>query len=141
MPRLLCLLALLLAVPALPAAAQARVDRLTVIDERVGDGHIALEGMHASVTYTGWLYDPTQPEDKGRQFDASMDPEAPFVMRIGSQRLIRGWNEGLIGMRIGGKRRLLLPPEDGYGAQGAPPVIPPYASLVFEIELHALEQR
>ncbi|MFC4727231.1 FKBP-type peptidyl-prolyl cis-trans isomerase [Coralloluteibacterium thermophilus] len=141
MPRLLVLAALLFAIPALPAAAQARVDQLTIIDERVGEGHMALEGMHASVTYAGWLYDPTQPDQKGRQFDASLDPENPFVMMIGSRRLIRGWNEGMIGMRIGGKRRLLLPPEDAYGAQGAPPAIPPYASLVFEIELHDLEQR
>ncbi|MBS7457512.1 FKBP-type peptidyl-prolyl cis-trans isomerase [Coralloluteibacterium stylophorae] len=135
---LLLLLALL---APLAASAQDRVQQFTIIDDRVGDGFVALEGMHAAVTYTGWVYDADAPDHKGRQFDASMDPDNPFVFRIGTRRVIRGWNMGLPGMRIGGKRTLLLPPEDAYGAEGAPPMIPPYASLIFEIELHGLEQR
>ena len=82
----------------------------------------------------GWLYDPTRPEQKGAQFETSVG-RAPFAFTLGIGQVIRGWDQGVTGMKVGGLRRLVLPPELAYGAGGSPPVIPPNATLVFEIEL------
>ena len=84
--------------------------------------------------YTGWLYDPGRTEAKGSQFETSVG-RTPFAFTLGAGAVIRGWDQGVAGMRVGGLRRLILPPELAYGGAGSPPVIPPNATLVFEIEL------
>jgi FKBP-type peptidyl-prolyl cis-trans isomerase len=91
-----------------------------------------------TVNYTGWLYAPTQPEQKGQQFDTSIG-RTPFVFVVGAGRVIQGWDRGVPGMRVGGLRRLVIPPDLAYGAQGAPPNIPPNATLVFDVELLAVQ--
>jgi len=104
-------------------------------DLRVGDGAEATAGQRLTVHYTGWLYDPTQPEQKGRRFDSSAG-KAPFTFTLGAGRVIRGWDQGVVGMRVGGQRRLIISPSLAYGSQGAPGgSIPPNATLVFDIEL------
>jgi FKBP-type peptidyl-prolyl cis-trans isomerase FkpA len=102
-------------------------------DLRVGTGAEAVAGRSLAVNYTGWLYDPGQAESKGRQFDSSVGRQ-PFVFRLGAGGVIRGWDQGLVGMRVGGARRLVIPPELAYGASGSGP-IPPNATLVFDVEL------
>ena len=92
-------------------------------------------GRSLSVHYTGWLYDPTQPEQKGRQFDTSAGG-APFSFTLGVGQVIPGWDRGAVGMKVGGQRRLIIPPNLAYGSQGgAGGLIPPNATLVFDIEL------
>lgn len=85
------------------------------------------------MNYSGWLYDPSQAESKGQRFDTSIG-RAPFAFQLGAGRVIRGWDQGLVGMRVGGQRRLVIPPDLGYGSQGNGP-IPPNATLVFDVEL------
>lgn len=94
----------------------------------VGDGDEAVVGRKVTVHYTGWLTD-------GTKFDSSLDRKDPFRFPLGGGRVIRGWDEGVQGMKIGGKRKLTIPPQLGYGAAGAGGVIPPNATLVFEVEL------
>ena len=103
-------------------------------DVRVGTGADAVPGRRLSVHYTGWSYDPARPEQKGTQFETSVGRQ-PFAFTLGIGQVIRGWDQGVAGMKVGGLRRLTLPPELAYGAGGSPPVIPPNATLVFEIEL------
>ncbi len=93
-----------------------------------GDGAVAEKGNQVSVHYTGWLTD-------GSKFDSSVDRNDPFQFGLGRGMVIRGWDEGVAGMKVGGKRKLTIPPQLGYGAQGAGGVIPPNATLVFEVEL------
>lgn len=102
-------------------------------DLRVGTGAEAVAGRTLTVHYTGWLYGPMQPEQKGEQFDTSAG-RGPFVFVLGVGRVIPGWDRGVVGMRVGGIRRLIIPPELAYGAQGAPG-IPPNSPLVFDVEL------
>ena len=97
-------------------------------DMVVGSGKMAEPGMNVSVHYTGWLTD-------GTKFDTSLDRNQAFQFQLGAGMVIRGWDEGVKGMRIGGKRKLTIPPDMGYGAQGAGGVIPPNATLVFDVEL------
>lgn len=94
----------------------------------VGDGAQAGSGNRVQVHYTGWLVD-------GTKFDSSIDAGSPFTFTIGAGRVIRGWEEGVAGMRVGGTRKLIIPPQLGYGAQGFPPVIPENATLIFDVEL------
>jgi FKBP-type peptidyl-prolyl cis-trans isomerase FkpA len=101
---------------------------LKYVDENVGDGAIAEKGKSVSVHYTGWLTD-------GTKFDSSVDRGQPFSFTLGAGQVIRGWDEGVAGIKIGGKRTLLIPPELGYGARGAGGAIPPNATLLFEVEL------
>ena len=106
----------------------------------VGTGTAATTGRLMTVNYTGWLYDPTAAEQKGRQFDSSLSAGRPFQFTLGAGAVIRGWDQGVVGMRVGGRRRLVIPPELGYGAQGAGQgTIPPNATLVFDIELLNLQ--
>jgi FKBP-type peptidyl-prolyl cis-trans isomerase len=87
------------------------------------------------VHYTGWLYDAGAADKKGTKFDSSKDRNEPFEFPLGAGQVIRGWDEGVKGMKVGGKRVLTIPPEMGYGARGAGGVIPPNATLLFEVEL------
>jgi FKBP-type peptidyl-prolyl cis-trans isomerase len=104
-----------------------------------GDGAMAEIGHTAVVHYTGWLYDPEAPMNRGEKFDSSVDRGAHFRFPIGAQRVIQGWDKGVEGMRIGEVRELTIAPEMGYGERGAGGVIPPGATLVFVVELADLE--
>ena len=101
---------------------------LKYYDFEVGDGAEATAGQSVAVHYTGWLSD-------GTKFDSSLDRGQPFVFLLGASQVIPGWDEGVAGMKVGGQRQLLIPPDLGYGEQGAGGVIPPNATLVFEVEL------
>jgi len=105
---------------------------LQIIDVKEGTGASPKSGQTCVMHYTGWLYENGQ---KGKKFDSSVDRNEPFEFPIGQGRVIKGWDEGVATMKIGGKRTLLIPPELGYGARGAGGVIPPNATLVFEVEL------
>ncbi len=107
---------------------------LQKIDVVEGSGAEARAGR-VRVHYTGWLNDPSKPEGKGRKFDSSVDRGQPFEFRLGAGEVIRGWDEGVAGMKVGGKRTLVIPPDMGYGSRGAGGVIPPNATLVFDVEL------
>ena len=104
-------------------------------DTTIGTGAEATSGQQISVHYTGWLYDPAAPENKGRKFDSSRDRGQPFEFTLGVGQVIGGWDQGFAGMKVGGSRTLVIPPELGYGARGAGSVIPPNATLLFEVEL------
>ena len=101
-------------------------------DTVLGSGEEAQPGQSVSVHYTGWLYDDGA---KGAKFDSSKDRNDPFAFELGAGMVIRGWDEGVQGMQVGGTRVLVIPPELGYGARGAGGVIPPNATLMFEVEL------
>ena len=101
---------------------------LVIEDLALGEGDVAAAGQRVTVHYTGWL-------TNGSKFDSSKDRNDPFMFGLGQGQVIRGWDEGVQGMKIGGKRKLTIPPELGYGARGAGGVIPPNATLVFEVEL------
>lgn len=104
-------------------------------DSTVGEGAVATAGQRVTVHYTGWLYnDGTQ----GAKFDSSKDRNDPFVFHLGAGMVIRGWDEGVAGMQVGGKRTLIIPAALGYGARGAGGVIPPNATLKFDVELLAV---
>jgi len=117
------------------ARQAAEAEGLKITDLTVGTGAPATVGALVRVLYTGWLLDATAPEGKGAKFDSSVDRHEPFVFQLGKQRVIRGWDLGVAGMQAGGKRRLVIPATLGYGARGAGTVIPPNATLVFEVEL------
>jgi FKBP-type peptidyl-prolyl cis-trans isomerase FkpA len=120
--------------------AVAAPAELQKIDIRKGTGEGISQGQVAVVHYTGWLYDPTATEQKGAKFDSSRDSGVPFSFTIGHGDVIRGWDEGVQGMQPGGQRRLVIPPALGYGELGAQNVIPPKATLVFEIELLEIQE-
>jgi FKBP-type peptidyl-prolyl cis-trans isomerase FkpA len=108
---------------------------LQYIDITPGTGAEAHSGQHVRVHYTGWLHDPSAEGERGRKFDSSKDRGQPFSFGLGQGQVIGGWDEGVQGMQVGGTRVLTIPPELGYGARGAGGVIPPNATLVFEVEL------
>lgn len=116
-----------------------RIAELRRIDERNGTGAVASPGSDVTVHYTGWLYDEKAPNQRGTKFDSSVDRGEPLTFLLGAGRVIRGWDEGVAGMRVGGRRVLMIPPEYGYGRQGAGGVIPPHGSLVFDVELLAVK--
>ena len=101
---------------------------LQYIDLKVGGGTTAQHGQTATVHYTGWL-------ENGKKFDSSLDRGQPFSFPLGAGRVIKGWDEGVQGMKVGGKRKLIIPSGLGYGARGAGGAIPPHATLIFEVEL------
>jgi FKBP-type peptidyl-prolyl cis-trans isomerase FkpA len=104
-------------------------------DTVVGEGAVAQAGRNVRVHYTGWLLDPNAANQRGKKFDSSKDRNDPFEFSLGAGMVIRGWDEGVQGMKVGGTRVLTIPAELGYGARGAGGVIPPNATLVFEVEL------
>lgn len=101
---------------------------LKYVDQVVGTGEVAVAGKTANVHYTGWL-------ENGKKFDSSVDRGQPFSFPLGAGRVIKGWDEGVQGMKVGGKRKLTIPSDLGYGSRGAGGVIPPNATLVFDVEL------
>jgi FKBP-type peptidyl-prolyl cis-trans isomerase FkpA len=105
-------------------------------DLRVGTGADAVAGKRLTVNYTGWLHDSSKTDNKGTQFDSSLGAgRSPFTFTLGAGQVIKGWDQGFAGMKVGGQRRLVIPPELGYGASGSGGVIPPNATLVFDVEL------
>src|SRR5688572_12076217 len=114
--------------------ASAGAAGLVKTDTVVGKGNEAVPGKTVEVHYTGWLHEPAAKDMRGKQFDSSRG-RGPFSFPLGGGRVIKGWDEGVAGMKVGGKRMLVIPPELGYGARGAGGVIPPNATLVFEVEL------
>ncbi|MEP6998679.1 MAG: FKBP-type peptidyl-prolyl cis-trans isomerase [Betaproteobacteria bacterium] len=113
----------------------AKLNELQKIDNKIGTGAEAVKGASVVVHYTGWLYAPATPDRKGTKFDSSRDRNEPFTFPLGGGRVIRGWDEGVAGMKVGGQRTLIIPPDLGYGSRGAGGVIPPGATLVFDVEL------
>ena len=125
----LSLLALLgLALAQTDSAAQDKEPKVKIEDQKVGTGDEAKKGDTVEVHYTGWLTD-------GKKFDSSKDAGKPFSFKLGAGMVIKGWDEGVAGMKVGGKRKLTIPPELGYGDKGSGKVIPPKATLIFEVEL------
>jgi FKBP-type peptidyl-prolyl cis-trans isomerase FkpA len=119
--------------PTVPAAPSVNVP-YSQTDIRVGTGTEATAGRRITVNYTGWLYSATAPENKGQQFDSSVG-RTPFAFTLGAGQVIAGWDQGVVGMRVGGQRRLVIPAALAYGSAGSGNVIPPNATLVFDIEL------
>jgi FKBP-type peptidyl-prolyl cis-trans isomerase FkpA len=113
----------------------AKVTELQIIDEKQGTGPEAVAGKAVIVHYTGWLYDPGTADGHGAKFDSSRDRGAPFGFILGARKVIKGWDEGVAGMKVGGKRTLVIPPDKAYGERGAGGVIPPNATLLFDVEL------
>jgi FKBP-type peptidyl-prolyl cis-trans isomerase FkpA len=111
-----------------PAAEVTTATGLKYQDLKVGDGPEAASGKIVEVHYTGWL-------ESGKKFDSSLDRHSPFTFRLGAGDVIKGWDQGVAGMKVGGKRKLIIPPDLGYGKRGAGEVIPPGATLIFEVEL------
>jgi FKBP-type peptidyl-prolyl cis-trans isomerase len=118
-----------------PGPTPPGVERMEVTDLVVGDGAVAVPGRRVTVHYSGWLYDPAQPEAKGKPFDSSRESGRPFSFPLGAGQVIAGWDQGVQGMKVGGQRRLVIPHALAYGERGAGGVIPPRATLVFDVEL------
>ena len=116
-------------------AMTQNVTELVKNDTVIGEGREAEAGFNVTVHYTGWLYDPSKADGKGAKFDSSLDRHEPFVFFLGGGQVIQGWDEGFAGMKVGGKRTLIIPPHMGYGVHGAGGVIPPNATLIFDVEL------
>lgn len=119
-----------------PGGSVAELQR---IELREGTGALATPGSEVTVHYTGWLYDSREPDRRGEKFDSSLDRGEPLTFLLGAGRVIRGWDDGVAGMRVGGRRTLMIPAELAYGRRGAGDAIPPQASLVFDVELLAVE--
>jgi len=113
----------------------SNITKLVKTDNKLGKGAQATAGHNVSVHYTGWLYDETAPEHHGKKFDSSRDRGQPLDFPLGAGQVIEGWDKGVEGMKVGGQRTLIIPPNLGYGAHGAGGAIPPNATLVFDVEL------
>ena len=111
------------------------ITSLQISNGKAGTGAEATSGKTVTVHYTGWLYDPKTADHHGTKFDSSQDHGAPFSFKLGAGQVIRGWDQGVAGMKVGGTRTLVIPSELGYGARGAGGAIPPNATLVFDVEL------
>lgn len=127
---------------AAPAANQPGDSKLNAmgsalkkIDVKQGTGAEAVSGKPVIVHYTGWIYDESKPDKKGAKFDSSRDRQQPFGFFLGAGKVIRGWDDGVVGMKVGGQRTLIIPPAMAYGERGAGGVIPPNATLIFDVEL------
>lgn len=122
-----------------PNAGHSNVTTLIKKDTKVGSGAEAVQGKLVTVQYTGWLYDEKAPDHKGAKFDSSYDRNDPFSFQLGAGSVIRGWDEGLVGMKVGGKRTLIIPPDMAYGPRAMGNVIPPNSTLVFDVELQDVD--
>lgn len=116
-------------------SSPAKVTSLSKTDEKIGTGKEAVAGKSVVVHYTGWLYEPSAPQHHGAKFDSSLDRGQPFSFPLGAGMVIKGWDEGVAGMKVGGKRTLVIPANLAYGERGAGGVIPPNAPLIFDVEL------
>ena len=112
---------------------------LTKIDLKTGTGKEATPGKIVRVHYTGWLFDKSAADNKGKKFDSSRDRPGNFTFPLGAGRVIKGWDQGVQGMKVDGQRTLIIPSSMGYGARGAGSIIPPNATLVFDVELMGVE--
>ena len=115
-----------------PGGSVAELERIDVVQ---GEGELAQAGDEVVVHYSGWVYDEREADRRGEAFDSSRERDEPFTFPLGAGRVIAGWDEGVTGMRVGGRRELRIPSEMAYGRRGAGGVIPPNASLVFDVEL------
>ena len=115
--------------------ADADSSQFTKIDVKIGIGKEAVSGKEVSVHYTGWLFDKSSIDNKGIKFDSSRDRPGNFTFPLGAGRVIKGWDQGVLGMKVGGQRTLIIPSSMGYGMRGAGNIIPPNATLIFDIEL------
>ena len=111
------------------------IDKLYRIDKSLGKGVEAVSGNSVYVHYTGWIYDSSAKEGQGKKFDSSKDRGQIFNFPLWEGRVIKGWDEGVVGMKVGGQRTLIIPPSMAYGSRGAGGVIPPNATLIFDVEL------
>jgi FKBP-type peptidyl-prolyl cis-trans isomerase FkpA len=118
---------------------QSGLTELKSEDLKVGEGAEVAAGQIAVMQYTGWLYETSAKDNKGKEFDSSKNAGKPFKFRLGTGDVIKGWDKGVLGMKVGGARRLVIPPELAYGDSGAGGVIPPGATLVFDVELVGIE--
>jgi FKBP-type peptidyl-prolyl cis-trans isomerase FkpA len=125
--------------PAAAPAGDPPPTELVVTEITPGTGEAIAAGKTAVVHYTGWLYDPAAAEHKGAKFDSSRDRNEPFRFALGQGQVIKGWDEGVAGMKVGQQVRITIPPEKGYGANGAGDAIPPNSTLVFDVELLGIE--
>jgi FKBP-type peptidyl-prolyl cis-trans isomerase FkpA len=121
------------------AAPTGGVSSMQSVEIKPGTGEAVTAGKIAVVQYTGWLYDAAAKDNKGKQFDSSRTGGQPFRFPVGAGQVIKGWDQGVAGMKVGGSRRLIIPPDLAYGDAGAGGVIPPGATLVFDIDLVAIE--
>ena len=130
-------LSFVLGLPLLSICLVSCSSRLKTTDLVVGTGGEAARGDTIVVHYSGWLY---QSGERGKKFDSSLDTGQPFTFNLGAGEVIEGWDQGIVGMKVGGKRELIIPPSLGYGSRGAPPDIPPNATLCFEVQLLAVNK-
>ena len=119
--------------------ADASSGEFIKIDIKTGTGKEATAGKVVSVHYTGWLFDKSAADNKGKKFDSSRDRPGNFTFPLGVGRVIKGWDQGVQGMKVDGQRTLIIPPSMGYGARGAGNIIPPNAILIFDVELMAVQ--
>lgn len=125
--------------PPSPSTAGPSGGSLEIVELRTGTGAAIAAGQTAVMQYTGWLYEMSAPDRKGRQFDSTASSGQPFRFKVGAGEVIKGWDQGVAGMKVGGQRRLTIPPELGYGDVGAGNVIPAGATLVFDVDLTGIE--
>jgi FKBP-type peptidyl-prolyl cis-trans isomerase FkpA len=122
-----------------PAPAAPAVSSLQSVVLKPGEGPAIAAGQMAVMQYTGWLYETAAPDHKGKKFDSSLDAGKPFSFALGTGSVIKGWDQGVLGMQVGERRRLIIPPDLAYGDAGAGGVIPAGATLVFDVELVKIE--
>ena len=132
-------LVLFVLILSLTSCASLSGPEFKITDTKVGTGTAVVAGNWVAMQYTGWIYDADKPSHKGKRFDMS-EPGKNFIFQVGAGKVIRGWDEGVVGMKIGGKRNLIIPSDMAYGDHGMGETIPPDATLMFDIELIDVKQ-